>query len=135
MSAANELEAGRWIKKQIREHANLEAYMHVIPEQSGLPAVRWQVQWRDNVRVVAQHIIMTRLRVQVTVTIKGESAADLVAHVENIETALHRQNGETGKARSLACTYLEPYTYTENEGGDVYRHAGGVYEILVQSLS
>lgn len=141
MSVSNELEAGRWIKATLQASApdSQKAYLDVIPEgRDVLPAFRYQCQMRDDVRTVNQHIAMSRFKFLVVATAQGETLETgpngLVTLAEYITATLHRANGTTSKARILACTRLETYGNTENIGGDVIRHQGAIFEVLVQGL-
>lgn len=140
MSANLELEAGRWVKATLEAYddADHKAYLDFIPLNAGLPNYRYQVQRRNDVRVIAQHIIMANYWFLVVATAQGETLetgpSGLITMSENIITALHRANGVTAKARILACTKLETYGNSENVGSDVVRHQGAIFEVLVQSL-
>jgi hypothetical protein len=132
-----ELEAGRWIKKQVEAETNLKAYLDVLPEGTDFPAIRYEVYVPgDDVRVIDQHIVMTKVMFRVYVTIQGERITQsFIEAVADIHAALHRKRGETSNARIIACTRNSTYTRTENAGAEVFRHAGGLYELLVQDLS
>lgn len=140
MSANLELEAGRWVKATLEAYddADHKAYLDFIPEGAGLPNYRYQVQRRNDVRVVEQHIIMANYWFLVVATAQGETLETgpngLVTMSENVITALHRANGVTDKARVIACTKLETYGMSENVGSDVVRHHGAIFEVLVQPL-
>ncbi len=137
VNGAEELEAGRWIKKQVEAElgkAISGAWLDVIPEGAKLPAVRFSVQSRNDIRTVSQHIVMTRLVFQVIASVEGEKAVPLVDLAKRINLALHRKSGVTSNSRILACTRIQPFGMTDSEQAHVYRMAGGIYELFVQSL-
>lgn len=137
MSVDVEMEAGRWIKSTVKTalgDAISGAYLDMIPESKNLPAVRFQCQRRADLQEVAGHIIMSRLTFLVVATVQGESVGTLADLSAQIFGALHRQSGETDKARILQCTRMETYSSTDTEAADTFRHAGGMYEIYVQEL-
>jgi hypothetical protein len=135
MENANaELEAGAWVKSQVETYTDMNAYLDVIPEGTDFPAVRYEVYTREGVRTVEQHIVWDRIVMRVYVTVQGERITPLVERASDLHAALHRARGETPAAQIIACTRLETYGNTEKVGGDIFRHAGGLYEILVMDL-
>lgn len=139
MSFTNEYEAGKWIKAELEAGSDFPAYLDVIPSGVDLPAFRFQCQMRDDVRTVSQHIAMSRYKFLVVATAQGESQPEVGPHglvtlADYISDTLHRNNGTTTTARIIACTRLETYTDQENVGGDVIRHAGAIFEVLVMGL-
>lgn len=134
MSIAVEHEAGRWIKARIEQETDLTAWLDIIPEGADLPAVRFQVQSREDVVTVERHIVMTHLVFLVVCSVQGADLAELVGYAEDIHEALHRQSGATSKATILSCARTAPFGLTDVQGADVYRHAGGMYEIFAHDL-
>lgn len=133
MSVAIEYEVGRWIKAQIEGAPHgLTAWLDLIPEGADLPAVRFQVQSRQDVRTVEQNNAMSRFLFLVVASVQGADLAELVGYAEDIHTALHRQNGTTSKATILACARVETFGMTDVQGVDVFRHGGGIYEIFAR---
>lgn len=138
MSVSNELEVGRWIKKLLENGSEKSAYLDLIPAQAVLPAFRYQCQRRNDVRTVSQHIALSTYHFLVVATAQGQTMesgpSGLITLAEYITSTLHRAYGATSKARILACTRTETYGDTENVGGDVIRHQGAMFEILVMGL-
>lgn len=137
VTGVEELEAGRWIKKQVEAelgNAISGAWLDLIPEGANFPAVRFNMQNTFDVRAVAQEIIMSRLTFQVVAVIDSESVLPLVDLSNRIFLALHRRSGVTDSARILSCTRIQPWGSTENEQSHTFRSGGGIYELLVQSL-
>jgi hypothetical protein len=134
----NEFEAGAWIKSQVEDATGLTAWLDLIPESEDLPAIRYQVQYRDDVQTVAGHIAISKYRFLVVATVQGQviktGPHGLVSLAEAIDAALHLQSGVRTKARIGACTRRETYGNTENIGADVIRHGGGIYEVIVYGL-
>jgi hypothetical protein len=137
MDGLAELEAGRWIKSQVQAESSLGAYLDVIPEGTDFPAIRYEVYVPGvDLRLIDQHIVLTKVMFRVYVTIQGERITQsFIQAAADIHAALHRQRGETSNARIIACTRNSTYTRTENAGAEVFRHAGGLYELLVQDLT
>jgi len=136
-NAVAELEGGKWIKSQVETACGDTingAFLDLIPENVDFPAVRFEVYTREDVRTIAQHIVFSKVTFRVYVTTQGEVIKEMVGIAEDIHGALHQQRGETSAARILACTRLEPYGNTERSGAEVFRHAGGLYELLIQGL-
>jgi hypothetical protein len=133
---SNELEAGRWLKATLEDGDDIKAYLDLIPEKADLPAYRYQVQRRNDVQTVAGHIVVSTLWFLVVATVQGEVIGSgpngLVTLAENITNRLHLASGSTSKALIKACTREETYGNTENVGGDVIRHAGAIFKVVVQ---
>ncbi len=137
VTGAEELEAGRWIKKQVEAElgdAISGAWLDVIPEGANYPAVRYNVQNRWDIRAVEQHIIMSRLTFQVVAVVSGEVVLPLVDLSNRIQLALHRRNGVTSTHRILTCHRTMPWGMTDAEQAHVFRSQGGIYELQIQSL-
>jgi hypothetical protein len=137
VTGIEELEAGRWIKKQVEAElgdAISGAWLDLIPEGAAFPAVKFNMQNTYDVRTVAQHIVMARLTFQVVATIDSESVMPLVDLSNRIFLALHKRSGTTDAARILSCIRIQPWGMTSNEQSHTFRSAGGIYELLVQSL-
>jgi hypothetical protein len=137
-NAFPELEAGRWVKAQVEAACDDRingAFLDIIPENVNMPAVRYEVYTREDVRTSDQHIVWSRIVMRVFVTIQGERITPwMLTIAADIHACLHKNRGETTNARIVACTRLEPYGRTEQAGAEVFRHAGGLYEILVMGL-
>lgn len=137
VNGTEELEAGLWIKKQVQAELGdtiSGAWSDVIPEGARYPAVRFNVQNRIDVRTVGQHIVMARITFQVIAMVDGNEMKQLPDLANRIFAALHRKNGETNAARILSCVRIQPWGTAEIEQSHVFRGAGGIYELLVQSL-
>lgn len=137
-NAIPELEGGKWIKAQVEAACGNKihgAFLDVIPENVDFPAVRYEVYVRQDVRTVAQHIVWTRVVFRVYVTIMGEVINDRFLNAARLlHAGLHKQSGETDAARIVACTRLESFNMTEVLHSQTFRHAGGLYELLIQGL-
>jgi hypothetical protein len=135
VNGAEELEAGRWLKKQVEAELGdtiSGVWSDVIPEGASFPAVKFNVQNSMDVHTVAEHIVMTRLTFQVTGVIEDEKLVELVDIVTRINIALHRRNGETSTHRILSCRRIQTINIPDIEQGRVFRMKGGIYEILIQ---
>jgi hypothetical protein len=137
VSIAHELEAGRWLKSVVEPATGLNAYLDIIPEDQDLPAIRFQVQRRSTTQPIPQTVIFSTFVFLVVVTIRGErlvtdAGLDVPSIVADMIAALHKADGETDKAIINACTYTESYGQSEGNGPDMFRHAGGMFEIIVQ---
>lgn len=137
VDGTEELEAGRWIKRQVEAELGDSisgAWLDLIPEGASLPAVRFNSQMQNDVATVSNHIIMTRFVFQVVGVIQDKKALPLVDISKRIFLALHGKSGVTSNARILSCERIEPFGQTETDTGVMYRTAGGLYELYVQSL-
>lgn len=131
----DELHVGEWLKSQIEAGTALTAYADLIPAEQALPAVRFQVQGRHDVRGVGTHRIITEVQWLVVVTKQGFGVADLVPLADAVDQALHEQSGATSTIRVLSCMRLEPFSLLEPEDtGVYYRHAGGLYQTQSQPV-
>jgi hypothetical protein len=131
----DELHVAEWLVKRIEDDTTLEAYADIIPSVESLPAARFQVQARHDVRGVGTHRIITEIDWLVVVTKEGHSIAPLVPLADSIDQALHDQTGATSTIQVLSCVRVEPFTLLEvGDGGVYYRHAGGIYRTQSQPV-
>lgn len=131
----DELHVAEWLKSQIENATTLTAYADLIPANVQLPAVRFQVQGRHDVRGVGTHRILTELQWLVVVTNEGHSLAPLVPLADDVDQALQEQAGATSSIQVLSCVRLEPFSLLESEDtGMYYRHAGGLYQTQSQPV-
>ncbi len=131
----NELHVAEWIKKRIEDDTALTAYFGLIPAGIDLPAVRFQVQGRTDVRGVSTQRILTQVDWLVAVVKEGHGIASLVPLADAIDLALHEHVGVTSTVQVLSCYRLEPFTMLEpEESGMYYRHAGGIYRTQSQPV-
>lgn len=132
-----EWEAAAFIKHKVEDALGSDisgCFLGVIPQEADLPAVRMSFFMRRNEMYNSTAIVMSRIRGQVLAVVPdvgGGTAQDLSYRIAN---ALHEASGTApgSVANVLACTYLEPLTMTEIDRGATVRHAGGVYELLLQ---
>ena len=132
-----EWEAAAFIKYKVEQALGSDVsgcFFGVIPQEAGLPAVRMSFFMRRNEMFNSTYITMSRLRGQVLAIVPdvgGGTAQDLS---QRIAAALHQASGTApgSVANVIACTYLEPLTMTEIDRGQTVRHAGGIYELLLQ---
>ena len=132
-----EYHTAEWLVSQIESLASLQAYMDQIPADRELPAVRMSVQFREDVRGIgdARERIMTQLDWLIVVVHEGHLIAPILPHVIALDNALHNKSGTTANIRVLSCVRLEPFSILEPEDSGVqYRHAGGIYRTMVQSV-
>jgi hypothetical protein len=131
----DELHVAEWIRGRIEADTSLQAYADIIPADVNLPACRFQVQARHDVRGVGTHRIITQCDWLVVVTRKGHEIAPLVPLADALDTALHDHTGSTSTIQVLSCTRVEPFTLLEpQDSGTYYRHAGGLYRIQSQPI-
>lgn len=131
----DELHVAEWIYKRIEDDTTLEAYADIIPEDVPLPAARYQVQARTDVRGVGTHRIITQIDWLVVVTRRGHEIAPLVPLADALDQALHDHTGSTSTIQVLSCVRVEPFTLLEvGDSGMYYRHAGGLYRTQSQPI-
>lgn len=131
----DELHVGEWLKSQIEDNTDLTAWADLIPASVELPAARYQVQGRSDLRGVGTHRIITDIQWLVVVTRQGHQITPLVPLADALDQALHDQSGATSTIRVLSCVRLEPFTLLESEDSGVYyRHAGGIYQTQSQPI-
>lgn len=131
----DELHVAEWLKSRIDTNTSLTAFADLIPADQELPAVRFQVQGRHDVRGVGTHRIITTLQWLVVVTNEGHGLASLVPLADAVDQALQEQSGATSSIRVLSCVRLEPFSLLESEDtGMYYRHAGGLYQTQSQPV-
>jgi hypothetical protein len=131
----DELHVAEWLKKRIEDDTALTAYADLIPSDVQLPAVRFQVQGRHDVRGVGTHRILTTLQWLVVVTNEGHTLAPLVPLADEVDQALQEHSGNTSSIQVLSCVRLEPFSLLESEdSGMYYRHAGGLYQTQSQPV-
>jgi hypothetical protein len=131
----DELHVAEWMQKRIEDDTALSAYADLIPSSISLPAVRFQVQARHDIRGVGTHRIITQIDWLVVVTRKGHEVAPLVPLADGLDQALHGNSGSTSSILVLSCVRVEPFTLLEVEDtGVYYRHAGGLYRTQSQPI-
>lgn len=133
----DELHVAEWIRGRIEADTSLQAYLDVVPTTATLPAVRFSVQERNDVRGVGTpaHRIMTNLNWLVVVVREGHEVAPLVPLADALDAALHDHVGATSSIQVMSCVRLEPFSLLEQEDSGVYyRHAGGLYRTVSQPL-
>lgn len=131
----DELHVAEWLKTKIEAGTGLDAFFGAIPEEETLPAVRFQVMARNDVRGVGTVRIITQLDWLVAVVNSGLGLVPLVTPADQIDSALHDQSGATATISVLSCVRIEPFTLLEQEDSGVYyRHAGGLYRTQSQPL-
>lgn len=131
----DELHVGEWLKSRVETDTSLTAHADLIPADKQLPAVRFQVQARHDVRGVGTHRIITQIDWLVVVTNQGHAVTPLVPLADALDQALHEHSGSTSTIMVLSCERLEPFTLLEVEDtGTYYRHAGGLYRTQSQPI-
>ena len=130
------LETAPWIKSQIESASTLTAWYDLIPATVKLPAVRFHQQAASDINGVAsmQDRIITNIQWLVVIVKEGLSIASLVPLANQVDNALHGQEGSTTTVH-IECARLEPFTLLETDDAGVsYRHVGGIYRTLVYAL-
>lgn len=125
--------AAKWIRAQVGNLGGTisGAFLDVIPENAGLPAVRYHVQAPQDITVVSGTRVMTRILWLVVVVRQGLEVAPLVPIANALDAALHEQNGVADGYR-IECVRQEPFNMMEpDDSGVQMRHAGGIYRTIV----
>lgn len=135
----DELEAGRWIKARLTSAGVIptlasDAFLDIVPGEADLPAVRYGVQSRNDVRTNGQHIAVSKWNFLVLGCVESHKLDDLQALAKAIHAALHKASGQTTALQVLACTRMSTFGFTSHENGRLYRLQGGVYEIVGQAI-
>jgi hypothetical protein len=138
----DEYEAGEWIRATLEAAGVIGsdalatgAFLDVIPGEARLPAVRFGVQARNDVRTNSQHIAVSKWDFLVLGCVEAHNVADSSALAKAIHAALHRANGRTDNLRVVACTRTSTFSFTSKEAGKLFRLGGGVYEIIGQAVA
>lgn len=116
------------------------AFFEVIPPDRPLPAVRFHVQARSDVRGAAKAStrIMTQIDWLVVCVFEGRGVSKMIPYVDALDARLggdQGTNGSTSDLWVLSCFRLEPFNMFEpsgSESGVQYRHTGGLYRTIVQ---
>lgn len=136
MGLQEDLATAKWIVQRVDADTSLTAYMDLIPTDVSLPAVRFSIQDTQDVRGVgdARERIMSRIDWLIVVIREGSLVAPLIPLANELDGALHNQNGATSEIVVLSCVRLQPFSLLEPEdSGVTYRHAGGIYRTMVQA--
>lgn len=142
MGLNEELATAEWIVSQVENDATLasagvHAYNGVIPDEAGLPAVRFHVQGRLDTRGASTPAarIMTTIDWLIVLVREGLGIAALVPLANALDGALHDKSGSTTAVQILKCVRLEPFTLLDiGDTGLQYRHAGGLYRTIVTKV-
>jgi hypothetical protein len=111
------------------------AYFEVVPQDRDLPAVRFHVQARTDIRGAARpaHRIISTIDWLIVVITEGNGLMKMVPLADALDTRLQEATGETSTILVLSCVRIEPFTlFEESDSGVHYRHAGGLYRTIVQ---
>jgi len=115
-------------------------YDGVAPLTSPFPYVIVQVQspGADMMGVGTARIWATPLFLVKAID-KTRSWSTLTALADAIDNRLHGSTGNTGAtstdARILACVREQPFSLIEESEGDMFRHLGGTYRVIIQGNS
>jgi hypothetical protein len=131
----DELHVAEWLTARVDADTTLSAFADLIPADVELPAVRFQVQARHDMRGVGTHRIITQIDWLIVVTREGHEIAPLVPLADALDQALHDHSGATTTIQILSCVRVEPFSLLEVEDtGVYYRHAGGLYRTQSQPI-
>lgn len=127
----DELEVGRWVKTTAETATGLDAFLDVIPESHPLPAVRYTCQMRHDVYTVEATAPFSRFLWLVLVVVDNDvtELGELRAIEKALHEGMHDQAGVVGECNVVSCVRAGTFVMSENEGGRIYRHAGGTYTI------
>lgn len=107
-------------------------YAYVAPLGAALPLVVFAQQAGTDVRVVGPGRLMAALLYQVRAVGPGPSAAVVAPVAARLDALLQGASGSVVDGVVLGCTREQPLSYVETEGGESYRHLGGIYRIWAQ---
>lgn len=128
-----------WIVAYLEADATLTGlmngvYSELIPQEIALPAIRFHLQGPNyDVKGVSAGRIMSRLRYLVVAVGEGESFGPLVPIADRIDELLTDAQGSNSGVNILSVERVEPWTMVEVVDGVHWRHAGGLYDFVVQS--
>jgi hypothetical protein len=132
--------AEKWLYQQLTADSTLAAlgvFSVTVPTRNDYPAVVFVArpeQGGGDVNVINGEIVMARLMYIVRASTAGMSYGPISQAAALIHKQLHLKSGNVTGGKVLACTRVHPFSYAEEEeGGDHYRHMGGVYRLFVQS--
>lgn len=113
----------------------------IIPEAMPFPAIRLAELAAPDVRAGSQDaVIWTRVQMLVTLVDRQPSFVPMAATVAHLHALIRSVApvvvtlNAVVLGQVLACTRVQPYTLIEHEAGSAVRHAGGIYDLLVQAL-
>jgi hypothetical protein len=136
VSDADEYDVGRWIVERIRADVPGVNGIHLdlIPRETPLPAVRYTFQSRGDTSVVDGNIVVTRFRALVLAVVEGHQLNAVRPLAQAVHAALHKQaDGDVAGLTIIRhCRRVQPFTTTTYEGGQTFRHGGGIYDIVAQ---
>lgn len=132
-------EVAEWLQSVITGDATLDglitgAWMDQVPEDEGLPAIRYHVQGTVDQRGIGQGHnarIMTTIDWLIVVMREGHLISPLVPIVMRLDTVLDGATGSTSLVNVDSCVRREPFQMleTDKSGVDI-RHAGGIYRTI-----
>ncbi|HEV8639448.1 MAG TPA: hypothetical protein VG370_35005 [Chloroflexota bacterium] len=108
-------------------------YQGVAPEGAALPFVVFQMLAGTDLAQLGAFRVWANLLYLIKATGQGSSFAALAPLADAIDARLHRASGTTADGRVLTCVREEAHTMVEVTDGRQWRHAGGVFRLLVQA--
>jgi len=109
-------------------------YGYIAPQPAQFPFLLFAMQAGTDVMGVGTARIMLNALFQVKVIGATNSFAALKPLADRIDAVLHGATGSVVDGAILACTREEPLAYVDVSGETQYRHLGGLYRIIAQSL-
>ena len=99
------------------------------------PCVIFQWQGGHDVMNVSTYRIMVDALYVVKAVAKSAVFADVKAIADRVDTLLHSQAGDVaGLGTVFMCNREQPFQLVEQDGDTHYRHLGGIYRIIAQSV-
>ena len=132
------LRIDQWLYATLNGDATLMALVSgvhnaIATQGAALPYVVFNFQGGGDVRGVGPTRIMSSALYQVKAVGGGASYAPLKAAVDRMDLLLQGASGSVTDGWIYSCVREQPIAFYETTPGGVqYRHAGGLYRIVVQ---
>ena len=104
------------------------------PKTAEYPFIKFESLWANDVRGIGAIRIMTKPMYLIRAIDHNTSLLALKQVADRIDILFHANLGGDVSLGVMASERINPFTLTEEDGGEVFKHLGGQYRIYAKGV-